>query len=218
MPSSQWLLLGLLLLASCAVCCTGSAAPKLSAVHISGATLVKKKERTLISYLPTGVRNGLASALAAAVVKMTLQPIDTIKTVQQMHNYQMGILGTALSFVEKRGVLGLWAGTGVTVLGSAPSVAVYFGIFNSCKGRFAELLPSSYRPLAVALAAMVGNTIASVLRVPYEVSPTPAPILAPAPVPTPPPRPLRVYHMYLRPPVLLALPLTCCISARLSRY
>lgn len=123
----------------------------------------------LRNFVPSGIKNGLASILATIVVKLSLQPFDTIKTVQQMNNFKLNVISTAISIIDKRGFLGLWSGIGVTVIGSMPSVAVYFSIFNNAKIKFASILPSSYRPLAVALAAMVANTIACVLRVPYEV-------------------------------------------------
>ena len=50
-------------------------------------------------------------------------------------------------------------------------MAVYFGVYSSAKS-FLFNLPSyreEYKFLAVALAASIGNTVASVLRVPYEV-------------------------------------------------
>ena len=119
--------------------------------------------------IPKSLKDGLASMLATAVVKVVLQPFDTVKTVQQMNSFQSGILATASQIVHRRGLLGLWAGAGITVFGSMPSVAVYFSTFNNCKGRLANMLPAHYRPLAIAIAAMIANSIACVLRVPYEV-------------------------------------------------
>ena len=157
----------------CSVCSSIAMSPKLPVLLAAQTKLNKDRiplTARLTSYVPNSVKNGLASALAAAVVKFTLQPFDTIKTIQQMDAVEFGLFKTTLSFIEKRGILSLWAGVGVNVLGSAPSVALYFGVFNSAKVRLAAVLPPAYRPLAVALAAMIGNTFASVLRVPYEVS------------------------------------------------
>lgn len=125
--------------------------------------------KQLCFIITKSLKDGLASMLATAVVKVVLQPFDTVKTVQQMNSFQSGILATAPQIVHRRGLLGLWAGAGITVFGSMPSVAVYFSTFNSCKGRLANMLPAHYRPLAIAIAAMIANSIACVLRVPYEV-------------------------------------------------
>lgn len=120
--------------------------------------------------IPDGIKNGLASGLAAAVVKIILQPFDTIKTVQQAQSaIKLGPVGAGMNIVKKRGIKGLWSGVGVTVIGSSPSVAVYFGLYSSCKKRLLPVFPNELSLVAVALSAMIGNTVASVFRVPYEV-------------------------------------------------
>ena len=129
--------------------------------------------KELLSLLPEGVKNGAASGLAAAVVKIILQPIDTIKTVQQASKVGMGPIRAMSEVMRSRGVLGLWSGVGITVLGSSPSVAVYFGVYSSVKTRLTKMLPTNAtqfsKLVAVAFAATCGNTVASVLRAPYEV-------------------------------------------------
>ena len=133
----------------------------------------RRGAKELLSLLPEGVKNGAASGLAAAVVKIILQPIDTIKTVQQASKVGMGPIRAMSEVVRSRGVLGLWSGVGITVLGSSPSVAVYFGVYSSVKTRLTKMLPTNATQLsklvAVAFAATCGNTVASVLRAPYEV-------------------------------------------------
>lgn len=120
----------------------------------------------LSSIIPAGAKSGLASAMASAVVKITLQPFDTIKTIQQMDNKNLGFMRTTATFVKERGVRALWSGTGLAVVGSAPAVAAYFGIYNAAKVRLVKVLP---KPVAVAVSATVANTAASFLRAPYEV-------------------------------------------------
>ena len=144
--------------------------PDVVAVAAEPASRGKGK---LLASLPDGIKNGLASGLAAAVVKVILQPIDTIKTVQQASKLGMGPFRAMSSVIKSRGVLGLWSGVGITVLGSSPSVAVYFGVYSSVKTHLTRLLPADAsqfsKLLAVAVAASCGNTVASVLRAPYEV-------------------------------------------------
>ena len=55
------------------------------------------------------------------------------------------------------------------MLGSSPSVAVYFGCYSSTKKHLTTVLPDDMKLVAVAISAVIGNSIASVLRVPYEV-------------------------------------------------
>ena len=64
-----------------------------------------------------GIKSGIASGLAAAVVKGFLQPLDTIKTVQQAQKLKIGPLRAGLNIVKERGILGLWSGTLVNVFG-----------------------------------------------------------------------------------------------------
>eukprot|EP00980_Cylindrotheca_fusiformis_P006984 scaffold1469_cov119-Cylindrotheca_fusiformis.AAC.28 len=124
----------------------------------------------------SGMKNSVASILAAASSKIILAPFDTIKTLQQ---YSRTSAATApLTLVEAaqvllkrpRGVLELYAGIGVAVVGSIPSVGLYFGIYSFCKQRFARLDPDENRRVAyIALSAGIGNSVASASRVPYEV-------------------------------------------------
>ena len=120
-------------------------------------------------WLPVSVRNGIASGAAAAVVKTILQPFDTIKTVQQAQRGGLGPLKAAQSIMESRGVIGFWSGIGVTIVGSSPSVAIYFGCYSAMRKYLSDKLDGEHRLLTVAASAAVGNTIASVFRVPYEV-------------------------------------------------
>ena len=132
------------------------------------STELSKSRR--FSFLPDGLKSGIASGLAAIVAKVILQPFDTIKTVQQYQTAtNLGPIGTGIDIVKKRGIAGLWSGIGVTVIGSSPSVAIYFGVYSSCKKRLSLVFPPHMKYVVVALSAMIGNTIASVFRVPYEV-------------------------------------------------
>ena len=60
----------------------------------------------------------------------------------------------------------------MAVVGSMPSVGLYFGIYSYCKKTFQQWDPKRYeqrQTLYIALSAAIGNTIASASRVPYEV-------------------------------------------------
>jgi hypothetical protein len=120
-------------------------------------------------YFTQGFKDGIASGLAAAISKLLLQPFDTIKTVQQASKVRLNPLSAAQIVIRNRGALSLWSGVGVTVLGSSPSVAIYFGVYSSTKKYISTLLPSNLKILSIALSAAVGNSVASVFRVPCEV-------------------------------------------------
>ena len=60
----------------------------------------------------------------------------------------------------------------MAVVGSMPSVGLYFGIYSFCKKTFQRWDHENYeqrQTMYIALSAAVGNTIASASRVPYEV-------------------------------------------------
>lgn len=68
------------------------------------------------------------------------------------------------------GLANFYAGLGVTVAGSMPSVALYFGVYSYIKTVLLGTPRGSENQLVcVAAAAAVGNTVASFSRVPYEV-------------------------------------------------
>jgi hypothetical protein len=69
-----------------------------------------------LAFLPDGIKNSIASAAATAMAKFVLQPLDTIKTIQQARaNTKLGPIAAAAEVVRQRGVGGLWSGIGISV-------------------------------------------------------------------------------------------------------
>jgi hypothetical protein len=120
-------------------------------------------------FLSPSVKNGLASGLSTMFVKALLQPFDTIKTMQHLHPTQ-SLVVTTQKIVRSRGVTGLWTGTLVSAVFSAPSNAIYFGLYSALRKDLVPLLPPHLRIVAIAVAAMISNAIAAVFRVPSEVT------------------------------------------------
>lgn len=115
-----------------------------------------------------GLKNGLASGLAAAVVKTALQPFDTMKTVQQYSKIRMTLIQAGRELLARGGIAELYQGLGVTLVGSMPSVGVYFGLYQFVKKQIDS--HGNISPyLSVTISAGVGNFVASFFRVPYEV-------------------------------------------------
>lgn len=122
-----------------------------------------------MGWLPNGIKNGLASGVASVLVKGILQPLDTIKTLQQVQN-NIGPIEAGYLLIRERGWLSLWSGLGVTVFGSSPSIAVYFGIYSSTKEFIQKIFPhNKFKVINIIVSAAIGNSIASVVRVPFEV-------------------------------------------------
>ena len=136
------------------------------------------------SPLVSGIKNALASGFAAACVKTALQPFDTLKTVQQqvvlsagntIESGGMSLTAAAESIIARPGgYLNLYSGLGITVLGSMPSVGLYFGVYQYSKKVLTKKFKGSKKEtdinvLAIAASAAIGNSVASFARVPYEV-------------------------------------------------
>lgn len=133
------------------------------------------KQRLFLIYLrklPEGIRNGIASGLSTIIAKSLLQPFDTIKTLQQSSSASLSPLKAITNIIKTRGILGLWSGIGITIIGSTPSTSVYFGLYSTTKAsliRHVFKSPDKMNLLIVALSASIANTFASFIRAPFEV-------------------------------------------------
>ncbi|KAG5190991.1 mitochondrial carrier domain-containing protein [Tribonema minus] len=115
-----------------------------------------------------GLKNGCASGLASGCVKTLLQPFDTIKTVQQFSSESLNFFTAGRLLLKRNGVGALYSGLGVSLVGAMPSIGIYFGIYQYCRGKLDQSPRLS--PLgSIALSAGIGNFVASFFRVPYEI-------------------------------------------------
>ena len=155
-----------------------------------------KTSSSTSSAITDGLKNTLASGLAAACSKTILAPFDTIKTVQQHveGGKSLGLLEAARQVSSRPGgIFNLYAGLGVAALGSMPSVGLYFGVYSYCKKAIGDTLQTRFgssmtrtkddkeakhtqffsdrtlQTLTIMTSAAIGNTVASFSRVPYEV-------------------------------------------------
>lgn len=85
-----------------------------------------------------GWKNSLASGLASCCVKTLLQPIDTIKTIQQHAQGEkaldaMECIQMVLNRPGGGGWKDLYAGLAVSALGSVPSISLCYGIYSYSK-------------------------------------------------------------------------------------
>ena len=155
--------------------------------------LGRKSSSQRPAYWVEGFKHSLASGLAAALSKTLLAPFDTIKTIQQQKTTTLltkniHFFEAAREIIQRpNGILEFYSGLGVSVIGSMPSVGLYFGVYSMTKQTLGPwlrnrlLLTSSSSTVdpdpaawlvqtwTVALSAAIGNTVASFSRVPYEV-------------------------------------------------
>lgn len=71
---------------------------------------------------------------ASTVGKSCLHPIDTVKAKLQVKNTaKPSIVETFTSTLKKEGLSGLYRGLPISVLGSIPAAALYFGSYEFFK-------------------------------------------------------------------------------------
>lgn len=154
----------LLLVAACAACAACGAAHDQR--HEPTDRKTNTKQLTLLS---SGLRNGAASGLATIATKTMLQPFDTAKTLMQYSSDATPtLLPLCTQLVKNHGVLALYRGLGVNLVGAVPSMAAYFALYHAFRPALAARL--RLPPLLlIAISASLANTFAATLRVPAEL-------------------------------------------------
>ncbi|CAA7403376.1 unnamed protein product [Spirodela intermedia] len=107
-------------------------------------------------------RHALAGGLAGIFVSICLHPVDTVKSIIQVHGKnQEPLLQTIKRITSERGVMGLYRGIPSSMASSAPISAVYTFTYESVKGAFLPPLPKEYHSFAHCgaggcVAALIG--------------------------------------------------------------
>eukprot|EP00290_Baffinella_frigidus_P011934 CAMPEP_0180151150 /NCGR_PEP_ID=MMETSP0986-20121125/21941_1 /TAXON_ID=697907 /ORGANISM="non described non described, Strain CCMP2293" /LENGTH=264 /DNA_ID=CAMNT_0022098357 /DNA_START=8 /DNA_END=798 /DNA_ORIENTATION=+ len=125
--------------------------------------------RTIKQNVVELVKNGVASGMASASVKSVLHPFDVVKTMQQHSSEDLDIIQAARKIIARDGGRGLYRGLDVTLLGSVPSIAVYFAVYQYMKRMLTALFGPGYLQIAVAVSAAAANCLAALVRVPTEM-------------------------------------------------
>lgn len=86
--------------------------------------------------LNNGTRLALAGALAGGFSNLVLYPIDLAKTLRQAGSATAS--ATLRTQARAYGFLSLWAGLTPAILGSMPSSALYFGVYEQAKRRLGD--------------------------------------------------------------------------------
>ncbi|XP_055338138.1 S-adenosylmethionine mitochondrial carrier protein-like [Paramacrobiotus metropolitanus] len=111
------------------------------------------------SYLVSSL---VAGAAAGTAVDLSLFPLDTVKTRLQ----------SAQGFWYAGGFRRIYAGITPVIVGSAPTAALFFCSYEATKRGASKIFGPSQKsePLGHMLAAMVGEVMACLIRVPVEVT------------------------------------------------
>ena len=145
-------------------------------------TMVQRSRAALI----LAMKNGLASGLASSCSKTVLHPFDVVKTLQQSSVATLTMYQAAMQLLARGGPATLYAGLLVSIVGSVPSVAVYFAAYQFFKAHLLLLFADAKKqPLssggapaymvdgrtaaAIAISAALANCVAACLRAPCEL-------------------------------------------------
>lgn len=149
---------------------------------------MRRRLGELFGQTNNGTRLALAGALAGGFSNLVLYPIDVAKTLRQAGAAYKG--ASLVTQARAYGLGSLWAGLTPAILGSMPSSALYFGVYEHVKRRLNDVVSSAdqrrqegqaaavvttqraqvaRRWLVHAVAAAAGNTASSLVFVPKEV-------------------------------------------------
>ncbi|KAL4750319.1 hypothetical protein BDW72DRAFT_176233 [Aspergillus terricola var. indicus] len=128
-----------------------------------------REQGPLVSSLWT--RSLIAGAVAGLTVDCSLYPLDTIKTrLQKARHHGPSVPTSSVSL--RQTIRGIYAGLPSVLLGSAPSAASFFIVYDGVKRSLStnsESQSRSHMILAQSLASSMGEIAACAIRVPTEV-------------------------------------------------
>ncbi|KAL2829949.1 mitochondrial carrier domain-containing protein [Aspergillus cavernicola] len=130
-----------------------------------------RDQEPLVSSLWT--RSLIAGAIAGLTVDCSLYPLDTIKTrLQKARHHGPSVPSPSVSL--RQTVRGIYAGLPSVLLGSAPSAASFFIVYDGVKRSLLsstnpESQTRTHKILTQSLASSMGEIAACAVRVPTEV-------------------------------------------------
>ena len=122
--------------------------------------IFSRAKTTLSITMSTDFRVALgAGGAAGTAVDIALFPLDTVKTrLQSQHG-----------FWKSGGFRGVYSGLFSAAVGSAPTAAVFFVAYETCKTALSSLTDARFESVGHMAAASAGEVCACLLRVPVEV-------------------------------------------------
>jgi hypothetical protein len=117
----------------------------------------------------------IGSSLSGVFSRILCHPLDTLKARVQASSPPSGAPGGGVfpvlrTLLRAEGVLGLYRGFGVAVLGGVPASCLYFTTYEVAKARLGEGLGGALPPAARHFAAgMAAEAVSCVLYVPVDV-------------------------------------------------
>lgn len=112
-----------------------------------------------------------ASALAGAISRCVVHPLDTLRARLMVTTAnQDTLMSTARSIVRTDGVRGFYRGFGISVVMQAPAVATYLSTYDWSKSLTSSAMGLSERhPFVHLTSGFIAETVSAVFWVPMEV-------------------------------------------------
>uniref|UniRef100_T1GV42 S-adenosylmethionine mitochondrial carrier protein n=1 Tax=Megaselia scalaris TaxID=36166 RepID=T1GV42_MEGSC len=105
-------------------------------------------------------RSLVSGGVAGLVVDIVLFPIDTVKTRLQ----------SEAGFFKSGGFRGVYKGLAPAAAGSAPTAALFFCTYESCKSYLSTVSGNKNLPVVHMVSASIAEVVACLIRVPVEIA------------------------------------------------
>ncbi|KAL1928865.1 hypothetical protein VTP01DRAFT_2651 [Rhizomucor pusillus] len=122
------------------------------------------------------MKHSIAGAGAGIVSSVVTCPLDVVKTrLQNQGKLEPGVklykgtVGTITRIWKEEGIRGLYRGLGPTILGYIPTWAIYFTVYDHCKGRYSEKLGLDKEWLVHISSAMSAGAASTTMTNPLWV-------------------------------------------------
>lgn len=119
---------------------------------------------------PVDARYFISGGLCAAASHGVTTPIDVVKTRIQADPevFNKGLISSTKAIIEQDGAKALLGGLGPTIVGYGVEGAMKFGLYESLKPVFSQLLSVEDPALPYLGASVVAGAVASVMLCPME--------------------------------------------------
>lgn len=148
------------------------------------AAVVLEEDSTLAAPKPPlGLQEHvLASAVGGLIARAATYPLDTMKTILQVHTPRATVqsMGTAASFVKdmrwsvvdairRRGVASLYQGVGIACLLGTPALSLYYTTYDKSKEALCGFLGHEESTSIHVVSATMAEVVSGVIWTPMEL-------------------------------------------------
>eukprot|EP01122_Echinamoeba_exundans_P005273 TRINITY_DN15440_c0_g1_i1.p1 TRINITY_DN15440_c0_g1~~TRINITY_DN15440_c0_g1_i1.p1 ORF type:complete len:305 (-),score=9.83 TRINITY_DN15440_c0_g1_i1:140-1054(-) len=140
----------------------------------SSSDINQTNSRSWSTRVLASARDGAAGASSAVFTSILLQPLDVIRTRQQLHpndsqHKYRTIFRAVATLYQEEGVTAFWRGTGPTIWRVLPGGGLYFGLLSLLSESLKTDKDNRLSPWAAACAGAISRATAGTLLHPVSV-------------------------------------------------